>query len=100
MRLKNSSKYLVLDSAGDTDWWSWTVYIDDLTQGELDSIKYVEYYLHPSFKNPIKRSRSSRDNFSITAKGWGTFEIKARVKYKNKKPDIVLTHLLEFESKE
>jgi len=100
MKLNNSSKYLIVDSAGDTDWWRWSAFLDDVTQEELDSIKYVEYHLHPSFKNPIRRSKSSRDNFVITAKGWGVFEITARVTFKDNKKDIFLTHMLEFENTE
>ncbi len=97
MKLNNTSKYLVIDSIGDTNWWSWTAFIDEITEEELDSIEYVEYHLHPSFRNPIKRSRSKRNNFSITVKGWGVFELTARVKFKGDKKNLFLTHKLEFE---
>lgn len=69
--LRNKSEYL--GKKGNTHWWSWTAFIDANEGDSINDIKYVEYQLHSSFKNPIKKSRKASDNFSITLKGWGTF---------------------------
>lgn len=96
MRINNSAEYLPNESTEKTHWWRWTAFLDDVTEDELESIEYVEYHLHPSFKNPVKRSKSKKTNFSISAKGWGTFEITARVKYLDNRPDVTYVHALEF----
>lgn len=94
--LRNSSKYL--GKKGDTHWWTWTAFIEASNGDTLNDVKYVEYQLHSSFTNPIKKSRKSSDGFSITLKGWGTFLLRARVVYKDpEKPALSLTHTLLFE---
>lgn len=97
--LKNTSKYLGMK--GGTGWWSWTAYIESLNGEDLNEIKYVEYKLHSSFENPIKKSRKFSEGFPITMKGWGTFELKARIVFKDStiRP-IQLSHDLRFEGGE
>ena len=41
------------------------VWIDD-DERELDQIAFVEYELHPTFSNPVRKSANRRNNFSIT----------------------------------
>ena len=93
--LRNKSEYL--GKKGNTHWWSWTAFIDANEGDSINDIKYVEYQLHSSFKNPIKKSRKASDNFSITLKGWGTFLLRARVVFKDPQgKTLSLSHTLEF----
>lgn len=93
--LQNTSRYL--GEKGDTHWWSWTAFIKATDAESLKDIKYVEYQLHSSFENPIKKSRKESENFSITLKGWGTFLLRARIIFKDpNKEALLLTHDLKF----
>lgn len=76
------------------DWWDWSVWIDgpaDL----LDRIQYVEYTLHPSFPQPVRRIRNRATQFRLDTAGWGTFTIYARVVF-NDGEDVRLEHELNL----
>lgn len=93
--LTNTSQ--LLETKGSTSWWRWTAFIKADGGSDLYEIKYVEYQLHSSFKNPIKRVRNPTGGFVLTMKGWGIFQLKARVVFKE--PDrtpLLLTHMLQF----
>ncbi len=94
--LKNTSKYI--EKKGKTHWWLWKAFIETSGISSLDDVKYVEYQLHSSFKNPVKRVRNPKTNFAISAKGWGTFLLRARVVFKDSERQIIsLEHILEFD---
>lgn len=50
---------------------------------ELSEVLYVEYELHPTFKNRNRISKNRNSNFEIEIKTWGTFDIKVVVNLKN-----------------
>ena len=94
--LKNDSQYT--GKRGTTDWWNWTAKIESTPPDSLDDIDYVEYYLHPSFPNPVRRVYKKDEGFPLESSGWGVFELKAQLFFKNnEKPPIFLSHVLEFE---
>ncbi|MGZ8847373.1 MAG: pYEATS domain-containing protein, partial [Pyrinomonadaceae bacterium] len=80
---------------GNTDWWQWAAYIECTPPDSLDDIDYVEYHLHPSFRNPVQRIRKKASGFPLRTSGWGTFELKARVVFKDEQREsLVLSHYL------
>jgi WD40 repeat protein len=61
--------------------WNWTVFVKG-NELDLDSIKCVEYRLHPTFPNPVRRvceQGNAQRPFGLSATGWGTFSIGIRV---------------------
>lgn len=74
--------------------WEWTVFIETDVE-TLSQIEYVEYILHPTFPEPVRQVFNRDTKFALTAKGWGTFEIKIRVVFKDS-TERHLTHVLEF----
>ena len=68
------------------DWWDWTVFIvgDDST---LKEIKCVEYTLHPSFPDPIRKvcikGPTLGKGFFLSTSGWGTFMIEVKIMFKD-----------------
>jgi len=94
LRLTNTSQHI--GKSGDTDWWEWAAYLGG-DERELDEVAYVEYHLHPSFPNPIRRVKKRKDGFLLTAKGWGVFELRAKVVFNSDKKPRILKHSLEFE---
>ena len=97
IRLTNTSEYV--GQRGETDWWKWTAFLEG-GKSELDAIKFVEYHLHPGFPNPIRRVRKREGGFPLTAKGWGVFELTAKVVFADKHKPKLLKHWLEFEDAE
>ena len=94
--LKNSSTYI--EQKGATNWWKWTAFIECEPPDSLDEIEFVEYHLHPSFPNPIRRVMEKEGGFPMQTKGWGIFELRARVVFKDDdREPLVLKHMLEFE---
>ena len=93
--LTNSSSYL--GKKGKTDWWSWNAYIECQPPDSLDVITFVEYQLHPSFPNPIRRIRKKQGGFPLETRGWGIFKLRARVVFEDdSREPMILTHMLEF----
>jgi transcription initiation factor IIF auxiliary subunit len=94
--LKNRSSYA--GKRGATDWWEWTAYVECQEPDSLDDIKYVEYHLHETFPNPVRRVWSKQDGFPLSSEGWGTFKLKARVVFeKERRSPLILEHELKFE---
>jgi TIR domain/YEATS family len=58
------------------DHWKWAVWVEGPDR-ELDAIESVEWTLHPTFKNPVRRVWDRSTKFRIEASGWGEFEINA-----------------------
>lgn len=74
VRVDNTATYI---GSGRYDW---TVFLL-ADRSVLDSIRYVEYTLHPSFPNPIRRVYDRNTNFSLSSNGWGKFDILVKVVY-------------------
>ena len=66
----------------DDPWWDWSVQLQG-AQSELDRVKYVEYVLHPSFPNPVRRVADADTGFRLKTAGWGAFTVRARVVMKD-----------------
>jgi hypothetical protein len=65
--------------------WDWTVFVQAPTQ-VLDRVKCVEYTLHPTFPNPVRRvcDRGAGPRaFALNSNGWGEFTIRAKVAFKD-----------------
>ncbi|MEM7164218.1 MAG: pYEATS domain-containing protein [Planctomycetota bacterium] len=96
--LRNNSTYTGRE--GKTDWWEWTAYID-ADADQLKEVDYIEYHLHQSFRRPIRRVKRRAGGFPLTMRGWGTFELVAKVVWKDRtrEPEL-LRHMLEFADSE
>jgi transcription initiation factor IIF auxiliary subunit len=64
------------------NWWKWSVWIEG-TDEALDRIEYVEWRLHPTFPNPIRKITDRSSRFRLDTSGWGTFRIIARIVLKD-----------------
>jgi transcription initiation factor IIF auxiliary subunit len=76
------------------EWWKWAVWIEGSDEA-LDQIDYVEWTLHPTFPDPIRKVRNRSEKFRIETGGWGVFQIRARVQTKDGSPHK-LTHALSL----
>ena len=76
-------------------WWDWAVWLDG-SPNELNQVDYVEYVLHPTFPNPVKKVNDRGTNFRLQARGWGEFNIKVRLHLDDDEV-IMLEHWLELD---
>lgn len=88
--VKNSSNYV---GAGR---WNWTIYLEADSR-TLQQIECVEYTLHPTFPNPVRKvCNEPETKFAYSTNGWGTFTVKVDIQYKNGRHEE-LKHMLVFE---
>ena len=64
------------------EWWDWQVHLNE-PEEILSQIKHVEYVLHPTFPDRIRKGESAENGFALKAGGWGEFDIVANVHFKN-----------------
>ena len=89
--IKNTSRFIGQDVKS---LWDWTIYIDTDTS-TLSQIECVQYTLHPTFPNPVRKVCDS-NNFSLSTRGWGTFVVGVKILFKNGESQE-LSHQLIFE---
>lgn len=65
-----------------TNWYEWVVYVDEEPE-ILDKIKAVEYLLHRTFPEPLRRNTDRPSKFSLKSSGWGEFDILVTVFFKD-----------------
>jgi transcription initiation factor IIF auxiliary subunit len=91
------SEILVIEQSekykGD-DWWKWAVWVEGGDE-TLDQIDFVEWTLHPTFPNPIRKTHDRVHKFRIKTGGWGVFQIRALVQMKDGS-QIRLKHYLKL----
>ena len=95
--LKNSSRYTGREGSGQR--WQWTAFVQGTQPQTLNDIEYVEYHLHPSYKNPVRRVFDPGGGFRLQMEGWGSFKLRARVVFKDQthKKNVTLKHQLQLE---
>ena len=76
------------------DWWEWSVWIeaDDV---ELDAIEFVQYTLHHTFAQPVRRVSDRSTQFRLKSSGWGGFTIYSKVVRKDSS-EVKLQHELKL----
>jgi transcription initiation factor IIF auxiliary subunit len=66
----------------DEDWYEWAVYVNE-PDTTLQQIKAVEYLLHRTFPDPLRRKTDAAKKFALQSEGWGEFDIYITVFFKN-----------------
>jgi transcription initiation factor IIF auxiliary subunit len=80
------------------DRWQWTVFVV-ASKDILNTISSVQYKLHPTFSpqtREIKNLGDIKKAFALTLTGWGTFEIKITINFKNGQRSKTISHYLKF----
>ena len=66
----------------DEGWWDWAIWLEGPAD-ELEEVEFVEYILHPTFPNPVRKVSNRATKFRMATRGWGEFNIRARVHLDN-----------------
>jgi transcription initiation factor IIF auxiliary subunit len=77
LRIRNSWTYK------GQDWWDWAAFLDDEGSGDIAKVDHVKYVLHETFEDPIRRADDAQKGFRLETEGWGEFELKAHVHFKD-----------------
>lgn len=76
------------------NWWQWAIWLEGAGH-ELDQVAFVEWRLHPSFPDPVRRSADRATGFRLETAGWGVFPINASVMMKDSRV-LKLKHDLQL----
>ncbi len=74
--------------------YSWCLFVDEPAD-ILQQIESVEYRLHSSFNNPVRRITDVNHCFAVFSGGWGTFTAQITVRFKDSQ-ERNFTHALEL----
>ncbi|HEV8371513.1 MAG TPA: pYEATS domain-containing protein [Pyrinomonadaceae bacterium] len=74
------------------DWWKWAVWLEG-DEEALDQVEWVEWTLHPTFPNPVRKCHNRAEKFKLESAGWGVFPIRARVWTKDGRSTKLEHHL-------
>jgi len=66
----------------DSDWYEWCVFVD-ADPSLVQRIKSVEYTLHPTFPNPMRRTGDKSTRFALFSSGWGGFRILIEIEWED-----------------
>jgi transcription initiation factor IIF auxiliary subunit len=77
--------------------WKWEAFLDDDGSGELNNVDYVEYVLHPTFPEPIRKIKNPEGGFVLKTEGWGEFDLKAFAHMKDGSKRV-LNHYVQLAS--
>lgn len=64
------------------DWYKWQIELAG-PMSALSEIGVVEYILHPTFPNRIRKTKNAEDHFRLESAGWGEFDITVNVYFIN-----------------
>ena len=92
VKLENNS--IALEKGTSREWYQWKVFVS-ASDKELNNIENVTYFLHPTFPEPVIEVKDISSKFALEQIGWGEFQIKAKIKYKDGKEEEV-SHWLKL----
>ena len=75
--------------------WNWSIWIESTTE-IMNKIAFVEYILHPSFPNRIRKRTSKKSLFKLSTKGWGEFMIYVKIYFSNEEEPLLMKHYLKL----
>ena len=79
--------------------YTWSAFVDlGISRAESEAlVKYVEFKLHSTFKNPIRKVE--KYPYRMNTNGWGTFDLPIIIHWKDhvKAKKLVLEHEVSFD---
>jgi len=75
------------------------VSLDSLDPDALSSVERVVYYLHRTFRNPVREITNAETNFTLKTAAWGEFTIRAEVYLKGKPEPLRLSRYITIDTR-
>jgi len=63
----------------------------------LSQVDRVVYFLHRTFRNPVREVQDTRKNFALKTAAWGEFTIRADVYVKDREEPIQLSRYIDIQ---
>ncbi len=80
----------------DHEYYRLVIWIDSDDPDFLSKVEEVTYYLHSTFKDPIRLVSNSDDGFALKTAAWGQFLLSAAVKMRDGKTTYNIERYLNF----
>ena len=93
--IKFSSYSQWTSKKGGYSYYDWCVFVDEPPE-VLATIRELEYTLHPTFSDPVRRTNDKESLFAVMSSGWGEFDIRIIVRYFDDK-ETTATFFLELD---
>lgn len=81
----------------DRNYYRIVVSISAATSEVLSEVDRVVYFLHRTFKNPVREVRNVDQNFALKTAAWGEFTIRADVYIKERVDPIRLSRYVDIQ---
>lgn len=87
LRVKNNRNYYRI-----------IVSLDPYNTEALSKVDKVVYFLHKTFRNPVREVKDRASNFELKTAAWGEFTIRAEVYLKEQSEPIRLSRYLDIQT--
>jgi tetratricopeptide (TPR) repeat protein len=75
-------------------YYNWAIFLEP--EEALNQVDKVEYTLHKTFPKPIRTTNDRKNKFVLESSGWGEFQVKVKIYFKNKTEPLVKYHWLKL----
>jgi len=97
LQLIHSSRFLKIKNG--RDYYRILVSLDPYQTKALSNVEKVVYYLHKTFRNPVREITDRSSNFELKTAAWGEFTIRAEVYLKDRKEPLRLSRYLDIQAR-
>ncbi|MFT4938942.1 MAG: hypothetical protein ACI88A_001974 [Paraglaciecola sp.] len=95
LQLIHTSRYLKIKNG--RDYYRIVVSLDPYNTDALSKVEKVVYFLHKTFRNPVREVTNRDTNFELITAAWGEFSIRAEVYLQGKTEPLRLSRYLDIQ---
>ncbi|WP_164503544.1 pYEATS domain-containing protein [Pleionea sediminis] len=97
LQLVHTSRFLKVKNG--RDYYRIVVSLDPYNTKALSQVEKVVYFLHKTFRNPVREVTDSKSNFELRTAAWGEFTIRAEVYVKGSHEPLRLSRYLDINTR-
>lgn len=97
LQLIHSSRFLKIKNG--RDYYRIVVCLDPYNTEALSEVEKVVYFLHKTFRNPVREVTTRENNFELRTAAWGEFTIRAEVYLKEQSEPLRLSRYLDIQAR-
>ena len=97
LQLIHTSRFLKVKNG--RDYYRIVVSLDPYNTEALSKVEKVVYFLHKTFRNPVREVINRDTNFELRTAAWGEFTIRAEVYLKGQTEPLRLSRYLDIQAR-
>lgn len=97
LQLIHSSRFLKVKN--ERDYYRIVISLDPYNTVALSQVEKVVYFLHKTFKNPVREVTNRNTNFELRTAAWGEFTVRAEVFLKDQSEPLRLSRYLNIQAR-